>query len=88
MPRPDSVWFMGELMTNLQATLSAATASDGDSKVLPHHPICCTQALMFDEDGALACDHTKVPPGDRRTQAALNLSLATLLIEEAVRRFG
>lgn len=82
------MWFLGQYMSGLQATLSSSTAGDSDGPVLPHHPINCTQTIRFEEDGTFACDHAKVPPGDRRTQAALNLSIATLLIEEAVRRFG
>jgi len=65
---------------NMQATLSAATSGVGDP-VSPHFPLTCTSNLRFGEDNSLACEHVQVPPGDRRTQACIDHSIAILLIE-------
>lgn len=74
----------GNAHVSLQATISAATSgTEGQVTVLPHHPITCTQGLYFDEEGELYCDHAKSGKGDKRTQAALNHSMAILLIELA-----
>lgn len=71
---------------NLQATLSSSSAM-GDL-IEPHHPITCTGQLVYAEDGTFACDHATVPPDDERTVYCLQHSIAILIIEEAVRRFG
>lgn len=70
---------------NLQATLSATTAGTGEGQVLilPHHPLVCGAGIYFDEEGDFSCDHAKAPHKDRRTQAALNHSLAILIVELA-----
>lgn len=74
----------GNAHVNLQATISAATSgTEGQVTVLPHHPISCTEGLYFDHEGELYCDHSKAPLGDKRTQAALNHSMAILLVELA-----
>jgi hypothetical protein len=70
---------------NLQATLSTATGTGGPPApaVDPHHPITCTSELRLEPDGTFACEHSKAPSGDPRTQFCLNHSLALLLIELA-----
>jgi len=70
---------------NLQATLSASSANNGLT-VNPHHPITCTSALQFEEDGTFACEHVAVPSDDRRTKHCIDHSIAMLLIELAVLR--
>jgi hypothetical protein len=66
---------------NLQATLSASSSGVGDPPP-GHHPITCSQSLLFfHEDNSLACEHTQAPAGDRRTQACLDASVAILLFE-------
>ena len=73
----------GNSNVNLQATISAATAgTDGQETVLPHHPITCTAGLYYYED-ELSCDHAKTESGNKRTQAALNHSMACLIVELA-----
>jgi hypothetical protein len=67
---------------NLQATLSLSSATSPDEAVVkPHHPITCSSALRYEEDGSFACGHTEVPPGDRRTQSCLDHTIALLLLE-------
>ena len=67
---------------NLQATLSASSAVPPEAGLaVPHHPITCTSSLRFGEDGAFACEHAIVPPGDVRTQFCIDHSIALLLIE-------
>jgi hypothetical protein len=67
---------------NLQATLSASSAiASSEAPTIPHHPITCTSALRYDDDGTFACEHSAVPPGDLRTQFCLDHSIALLLIE-------
>lgn len=70
---------------NLQSTVASASAmsDDGSPAIIPHHPITCAAGLYFDEDGVLSCDHAKTEKTNRRTQAALNHSLAILLLEFA-----
>lgn len=68
---------------NLQATLSASTATAANV-VEPHHPITCTSQLALYEDGRFVCEHAEAPPGDFRTQDCLNHTVALLLIEVAV----
>lgn len=73
---------------NLQATLSASSSSAHSEVAGKHHPITCTAAeLEFDEDG-LRCPHASAPAGDQRTQDCVDHSVAILLIEMAVARFG
>lgn len=72
---------------NLQATLSASSAG-GDSPVQgKHHPITCPEELELDEDG-LRCPHASVPADDERTLACVDHTVAILLIELAVARYG
>ena len=74
----------GNALVNLQATISAATAGTPEHEaVIPHHPITCTAGLFYDEEGELYCDHAKAPKGNKRTQSALNHSMAILLLELA-----
>jgi len=72
--------------TNLQATLSSASATGDEAatSVRPHHPITCTSALRLEPDGSLVCDHAAAPAGDQRTRSCLNHSLALLLMELAL----
>jgi hypothetical protein len=73
---------LGRDGVNLQATLAASTAGSGVRQVvLPHHPITCASDLRLHDDGGLACDHAAAPPGDQRTQACIDDSVALLLIE-------
>ena len=72
----------GDGSINLQATLSASSAMSPPEGISnPHHPITCTSALRYDDDGAFACEHATVPPGDIRTQFCIDHSIALLLIE-------
>lgn len=72
----------GNGSVNLQATLSASSAmTPPEGTTLAHHPITCSGALRYDEDGSFACDHASVPPGDVRTQYCVDHSIALLLIE-------
>lgn len=73
------------LGVNLQATVASVTTSD--QMYHPHHPITCTTKLRLEDDGSLACEHTSVPPADKRTQACLNHSIAILLMELAGQRY-
>jgi hypothetical protein len=74
----------GETQSQLQSTISAATSGIG---TLPegvlHHPITCTGRIGFDEEGALSCAHSTVPPDDLRSHACLVHSLAIMIVEEA-----
>ena len=73
---------------NLQATLSASSATTAPAPV-PHHPITCASNLRFDPDaGVLECEHAATEPGDLRTRQCIEHSLAILLIELAVANFG
>ena len=72
---------------NLQATLSASSSGLDSPVSGKHHPITCTDELELDEDG-LRCPHTSVPGDDARTQGCVDHSVAILLIELAVARFG
>ena len=66
---------------NLQATLSASSSGLGEP-VIPHAPITCAQGpLFFHEDGTFACEHAQAPPGDQRTQACVDHSIAILILE-------
>lgn len=67
---------------NLQATLSASSAMPPpEGYPIPHHPICCGDDLRYEEDESFSCPHSTVPPGDPRTKACVNHSLALLIIE-------
>lgn len=70
--------------TQLQSTLAAATAS-GTSDILPHHPITCTDAIFYDEDGTFRCKHATAPADNLRSQQCVTHSLALLLIELAMK---
>lgn len=68
---------------NLQATLSASSASSVHPVIQPHHPITCPGQLALYEDGSLACDHARTDPGDPRVHDCLNHSVALLIVELA-----
>lgn len=69
---------------NLQATLSASSASGNNATVTPHHPITCTaEGLAFYEDGRFACAHAEVGADDERTTHCLQQSMALLVMEMA-----
>ncbi len=73
---------LGRDGVNLQATLAASSAGSGvQQTVFPHHPITCASDLRLDVDGGFACAHAAAPPGDQRTQACIDDSVALLLIE-------
>jgi hypothetical protein len=67
---------------DLQATL--ATGSATSELMRPHHPILCRSTLSLADDGALSCGHATAGPGDRRTQACIDHSVALLIIELAM----
>lgn len=69
----------------LQQVIAAATADGYDA--VPHHPITCQSKLYFNEDNSFGCEHVTVPPDNLRTKRALHHSIASLIIEEAVRKF-
>jgi predicted RNA-binding Zn-ribbon protein involved in translation (DUF1610 family) len=72
---------------NLQATLSASSA--GLEVVQPHHPITCSGELEYDfEAGEFRCPHAGVPMSDVRTRHCLDHSVALLIIELAVKKYG
>lgn len=54
----------------------------------PHHPLTCATELRLNEDMSMECDHSKAAPDNVRTRAAVTHSIAILILEEAVRRFG
>jgi hypothetical protein len=69
-------------VVDLQATLAASSAvGSWDPFILPHHPITCTGALTYREDGSFCCEHSAAPPGDVRTRLCVDHSIALLLIE-------
>lgn len=72
---------------NLQATLSASSATPDLPAYGPHHPITCQSRLFLHEDGTLECEHAVVPPQDHRTQYCLDHSIAILLMECAYQKF-
>lgn len=69
----------------LQATLAASSASGVFMQ--PHHPISCTSELQLYEDGTFECEHVRVKD-DSRTRSCIDHSIAILLIEMAIERFG
>lgn len=71
----------GDGGVNLQATLLAASAVGLPEGRMPHHPITCTGNLRYHDDGAFACEHAAVSPGDVRTQFCVDHSIALLLME-------
>lgn len=77
----------GSSSINLQSTLAAASSGLGDP-LTPHAPITCTSKLYLHEDGALECEHGRVPADDPRTQACLDHSIAILLVELLAQREG
>jgi hypothetical protein len=66
---------------NLAATLAASSSGLGDPLPGPHFPLACQGPLELGEDNSLACEHTRVPAGDPRTQACIDHSVAILLLE-------
>lgn len=72
---------------NLQATLSASSATAAPA-IQPHHPITCTTELEYHEDGRLCCEHATTEPDDQRVKYCIDHSIALLIIEEAVRQHG
>jgi hypothetical protein len=59
-----------------------------EQRMQPHHPVMCVESkeLKFFEDGTLSCPHAKATPGDVHTQAAINSSIAILIIELAIQK--
>lgn len=72
---------------NLQSTLAASSAGTDGPVNGRHHPITCSDVLEYDDAG-LRCPHASVPADDRRTQSCVDHSVAILLLELAVQRFG
>lgn len=73
---------------NLQMNLCSASALT-DAIPAGHHPITCRFGeLRLEEDGRFACDHGAVGPGDPRTQACVDHSIAVLLFELLREREG
>lgn len=85
MPNP-APFILPQYTPMLQSTL--ATSSAGGDQVYPHHPITCTGVLRYNDDDSFECDHTKVTAEDVRTKQCITHSIAIMIIEEAVRRFG
>lgn len=76
----------GHSLMQLQSSLatnSANAAGPGNMtpEGMPHHPITCQHELRLEEDGTFTCPHASAPPGDTRTQAALNATVSYLLFE-------
>jgi hypothetical protein len=74
---------MGHPHNSIQPALAAASEASRWSARVPHHPIACCGPLWFYDDDRFACEHVTVPPDDPRTKAALNLTVAVLLLELA-----
>lgn len=76
---------------NLQSTLASGTADNslvGEMTGI-HHPITCSAGnLYFDEDNTMRCDHSSAPADNPRNQAVLDASIAILIFQEAVKKFG
>ena len=77
---------MNNFTPMLQSTLASSSASG--EIIYPHHPITCTGTLRYNEDDTFECDHMKVGADDARTKQCLTHSVAILILEEAVRKFG
>jgi hypothetical protein len=70
---------------SIQSALASETTGTRWSATVPHHPITCRGPLWFYDDGRFACEHVTVPPDDPRTRAALDQTVAVLLLELAAR---
>ena len=75
---------------NLQATLSSATAEESLKGEIEggHHPITCASTLYLDEDLTMRCEHSRAPASNPRNQAILDTSIAILIFQEAIKKFG
>ena len=76
-----------EPQRSLQGLLAENSLVAAGGDVWPHHPITCFGGPLA-YDGRLVCDHAVAPKGDPRTRAALNHTVAVLLMELARERFG
>lgn len=76
----------GQSTIPLQSVLSSSSVTD--EVVHPHHPITCVGDLWYNEDNSFECKHTKVTADDKRMRSVVNHSIALLIIEEAVKKFG
>jgi len=70
----------GNTGTQLYSLIVSSTAGCG-VPVFPHHPLVC-DGMGLTEEG-LACPHAKVPMDDERLQAALDMSVAAMIMEGA-----
>jgi hypothetical protein len=68
---------------SIQPALAAQSSSSRWPPTAPHHPITCAGSLWLYDDDRFACEHATVPPDDPRTKAALNHTIAVLLLELA-----
>jgi hypothetical protein len=76
----NGVILQGRNLVDLQRTL--ATATWGVDTVAPHHPICCSDELRYD-DVEFSCPHASVPADEPRTVGCIQHSIALLIIELA-----
>ena len=74
---------MGQRHVSIQPALASESTGSRWPPMEPHHPITCRGPLWFYEDERFACEHVTVPPDDPRTKAALNHTVAVLLLELA-----
>lgn len=75
---------VGMSAPQLQSTIAAST-SNQDPEVVPHHPITCSGNLFYEEDGTFRCDHAIAPPDNVRSQQCVTHSIALLIIELAMK---
>lgn len=70
--------------TDLYPTLIANIAGVG-TPCVPHHPIQCIEpsTWAWNGDDSFSCKHATVPLDDEKLQAAINFSIASLLLELA-----
>jgi hypothetical protein len=67
-----------------QRTIAGATGGGEAIGYRPHHPIACMEGeLGLHANMTLVCPHVHTKPHDRRTQAAVNHSVALLICELA-----
>lgn len=76
------------IMKSVRQQLIAGYSAN-DEAHLPHHPINCSgKILTLNEDNSMEWDHSKVGGDSERTQLAINVAAAFIILEEAEYRFG
>lgn len=68
--------------TDIQGSLAMGSQQFA-TLVLPHHPITCTGALAYEEDGTMTCPHAKVSGDDLRALECVTHSITLLMMEIA-----